>query len=159
MFISTNHTQIDEQVERYTRALTAMLRCNVEDCQQDWDAYTSTLTFVYNYQMSRFTNPRLFNMALNRRIPYFTKRSYNVHKKNAYRCRTTRWISCSTTKLIGLRLHFLTSPLKTIQLGFWPASLQWSWKNNDWRLCVYWFIECVTKGPKSGHAVKRLYQV
>lgn len=90
MFIPTYHPQIDVQGERYNRTLKAMLSCYINDHQQGWDAYDSTLTYAYNSQKRRSTNTRSFYLVLSQRNSDITLESkvpfgkmYNVAEQPA----------------------------------------------------------------------------
>lgn len=61
---SRYHPQTYEQVERHDRTLMALLRCFVDDYQQDWDKYVSTLTYVYGSKIYRSTNTQPFDLVL-----------------------------------------------------------------------------------------------
>lgn len=57
-----------------------MLRCYVDDRRQDWEAYSSTLTDVYDRQVYHSKNTHPFHLVLDRRIPGFTL-EFTVSKK------------------------------------------------------------------------------
>lgn len=68
VFNSTYHRQTNRQAEQYSKTLAAMLCCYVYGHQQKWDAYDSTLTYVYNGRVCQSTNTRPFELVPNQRI-------------------------------------------------------------------------------------------
>jgi transposase InsO family protein len=48
VFTTAYHPQTNGQVERYNRTILASLRGYVAARQDDWDDYTSAVTFAYN---------------------------------------------------------------------------------------------------------------
>lgn len=77
----TYHIQTFGKEERWRRTLTNMLRCNVNDRQQNWYAYVSTLIYSSNNEIRRSTRNCLFDPMLNLRIPYFALNSTGSSRK------------------------------------------------------------------------------
>ena len=71
-FTSAYHPQASGQVERYNRAILSMLRCYVEEHQNDWDRYASALTYAYNNHVHRSTGITPFERILSRPPPPFS---------------------------------------------------------------------------------------
>ena len=71
-FTSAYHPQANGQVERYNRTILSMLRCYVEEHQNDWDRYASALTYAYNNHVHRGTGTTPFELILSRPPPPFS---------------------------------------------------------------------------------------
>jgi Chromo (CHRromatin Organisation MOdifier) domain len=63
------HPQTNGQVERYNRTILAALRGYVARRQDDWDEYTSTLTYAYNCRVHSSLGMPPFELALSRPPP------------------------------------------------------------------------------------------
>ena len=71
-FTSAYHQQANGQVKRYNRTNLSMLRCYVEEHQDDWDRYASALTYAYNNHVHRSTGTTPFELILSRSPPPFS---------------------------------------------------------------------------------------
>jgi hypothetical protein len=60
------HPQTNGQVERYNRTIIASLRRYVSARQDDWDEYTSAVTFAYNCRVHSSLGMPLLELALTR---------------------------------------------------------------------------------------------
>ena len=72
IFTSTYHPQTNGQVERYNRTMLAMLRNYVNEHQNDWDRYTTALTYAYNNHVHRSTGTTPFSLGFSRPPPEFS---------------------------------------------------------------------------------------
>jgi Chromo (CHRromatin Organisation MOdifier) domain len=66
VFTTAYHPQTNGQVERYNRTILASLRGYVAARQDDWDAYTSAVTFAYNCRVHASLGMPPFELALTR---------------------------------------------------------------------------------------------
>lgn len=71
----TYYPQTNEQLVRYNRTLSAMMRSYVNENQPDWHAFVSTLTYDYNSQTHRSTNTHPFDLVPSLKISVFTLNS------------------------------------------------------------------------------------
>jgi hypothetical protein len=51
VFTTAHHPQTNSQVERYNKTLVDTLHAYVSRRQDDWDEYTSPITYAYNYRV------------------------------------------------------------------------------------------------------------
>jgi hypothetical protein len=65
------HLQTNGQVERYNRSIVNALRCYVSEHQNDWDEFTSAITFSYNCKLHSSIGLAPFELALSRLPPPF----------------------------------------------------------------------------------------
>jgi hypothetical protein len=65
-FSTAYHPQTNGQVERYNRTILASLRGHVAARQDDWDDYTSAVTFAYNCRVHSSLGMAPFELALTR---------------------------------------------------------------------------------------------
>ena len=66
VFTTAYHPQTNGQVERYNRTILASLRGYVAARQDDWDDYTSAVTFAYNCRVHTSLGMPPFELALTR---------------------------------------------------------------------------------------------
>jgi RNase H-like domain found in reverse transcriptase/Reverse transcriptase (RNA-dependent DNA polymerase)/Integrase zinc binding domain/Integrase core domain/Chromo (CHRromatin Organisation MOdifier) domain len=66
VFTTAYHPQSNGQVERYNRTILSALRGYVARRQDDWDEYTSTLTYAYNCRVHSTLGMPPFELALTR---------------------------------------------------------------------------------------------
>jgi transposase InsO family protein len=66
VFTTAYHPQTNGQVERYNRTILSALRGYVARRQDDWDEYTSTLTYAYNCRVHSTLGMPPFELALTR---------------------------------------------------------------------------------------------
>jgi transposase InsO family protein len=66
VFTSAYHPQTNGQVERYNRTILNALRGYVTERQNDWDEYTSAITFGYNCRVHSSLNFAPFELVLSR---------------------------------------------------------------------------------------------
>jgi transposase InsO family protein len=66
VFTTAYHPQTNGQVERYNRTILASLRGYVAARQDDWDDYTSAVTFAYNCRVHSSLGMAPFELALTR---------------------------------------------------------------------------------------------
>ena len=85
IFTSTYHPQTNGQVERYNRAILAMLRNYVNEHQHDWDRNATALTYAYNNHVHRSTGTTPFSPVLSRPSPEFS-----LHHSMRSRARPTQ---------------------------------------------------------------------
>ena len=71
-FTSAYHLQPNGQVKRYNRTILSMLRCYVEEHQNDWDRYASALAYEYNNHVHMSTGTTPFELILSRPPPPFS---------------------------------------------------------------------------------------
>ena len=69
VFTTAYHPQTNGQVERYNRTILASLRGYVAARQDDWDDYTSAVTFAYNCRVHSSLGMPPFELALSRPPP------------------------------------------------------------------------------------------
>jgi hypothetical protein len=69
IFTTTYHPQTDGQVERFNKTIINSLRGYVERRQNDWDVYTSAITFGYNCRVHSSLNLAPFELILSRPPP------------------------------------------------------------------------------------------
>ena len=69
VFTTAYHPQTNGQVERYNRTILTALRGYVARRQDDWDEYTSTLTYAYNCRVHSTLGMPPFELALTRCPP------------------------------------------------------------------------------------------
>jgi transposase InsO family protein len=69
VFTTAYHPQTNGQVERYDRTIFASLRGYVAARQDDWDDYTSAVTFAYNCRVHSSLGLPPFELALSRHPP------------------------------------------------------------------------------------------
>lgn len=69
VFTTAYHPQTNGQVERYNRTILASLRGYVAHRQDDWDDYTSTVTYAYNCRVHSSLGMPPFELALSRPPP------------------------------------------------------------------------------------------
>ena len=69
VFTTAYHPQSNGQVERYNRTILAALRGYVARRQDDWDDYTSSLTYAYNCRVHASLGMPPFELALTRPPP------------------------------------------------------------------------------------------
>ena len=72
VFTSAYHPQTNGQAERYNPTLLASLRNYVNEHQDDWDKYATSLTYAYNSHVHRSTKTTPFDLVLSRPPPPFT---------------------------------------------------------------------------------------
>lgn len=72
VYTGAYHPQSNEQVEGYDRTVTAMLRNNVNEHQDDWEIYSSASSYAYNNQMHKSTKSKPFELVLSRPATDFT---------------------------------------------------------------------------------------
>ena len=72
IFTSTYHPQTNGQVERYNRAVLAMLRNYVNEHQDYSDRYATAFTYPYNNHVHRSTGTTPFSLVLSRPPPKFS---------------------------------------------------------------------------------------
>jgi transposase InsO family protein len=66
IFTTAYHPQTNGQVERYNRTILASLRGYVSKRQDDWDDFTSAVTFAYNCRVHSSLGMPPFELALTR---------------------------------------------------------------------------------------------
>jgi hypothetical protein len=66
IFTTAYHPQTNGQVERYNRTILASLRGYVSKRQDDWDDFTSAITFAYNCRVHSSLGLPPFELALTR---------------------------------------------------------------------------------------------
>ena len=66
VFTTAYHPQTNGQVERYNRTILASLRGYVAARQDDWDDFTSAVTFAYNCRVHSSLGMPPFELALSR---------------------------------------------------------------------------------------------
>jgi hypothetical protein len=66
VFSSAYHPQTNGQVERFNMTILNSLRGYVSEHQDDWDEYTSALTFAYNCRIHTFLGLAPFELILSR---------------------------------------------------------------------------------------------
>jgi Integrase core domain/Chromo (CHRromatin Organisation MOdifier) domain len=66
LFTTAYHPQTNGQVERYNRTILAALRAYVAKRQDDWDDYTSAVTFAYNCRVHSSLGMPPFELTLSR---------------------------------------------------------------------------------------------
>ena len=66
VFTTAYHPQTNGQVERYNRTILAALRGYVARRQDDWDEYTSSLTYAYNCRVHSSLGMPPFELVLTR---------------------------------------------------------------------------------------------
>jgi Integrase core domain len=66
VFTTASHPQTNGQVERYNHTILSALRGYVARRQDDWDEYTSTLTYAYNCRVHSALGMPPFELALTR---------------------------------------------------------------------------------------------
>jgi transposase InsO family protein len=66
VFTTAYHPQTNGQVERYNRTILAALRAYVAKRQDDWDDYTSAVTFAYNCRVHSSLGMPPFELVLSR---------------------------------------------------------------------------------------------
>jgi hypothetical protein len=69
IFTTAYHPQTNGQVERYNRTILASLRGYVSKRQDDWDDFTSAITFAYNCRVHSSLGMPPFELALTRPPP------------------------------------------------------------------------------------------
>jgi hypothetical protein len=69
IFTTAYHPQTNGQVERFNRKIINSLRGYVERRQNDWDEYTSAITFVYNCRVHSSLYLAPFELILSRPPP------------------------------------------------------------------------------------------
>jgi transposase InsO family protein len=69
MFTTAYHPQTNGQVERYNRTILASLRGYVSKRQDNWDDFTSAITFAYNCRVHSILGMPPFELALTRPPP------------------------------------------------------------------------------------------
>jgi RNase H-like domain found in reverse transcriptase/Reverse transcriptase (RNA-dependent DNA polymerase)/Integrase zinc binding domain/Integrase core domain/Chromo (CHRromatin Organisation MOdifier) domain/Retroviral aspartyl protease len=69
VFTTAYHPQTNGQVERYNRTIVNALRGYVSERQNDWDEYTSALTFGYNCRIHASLGLAPFELVLSRPPP------------------------------------------------------------------------------------------
>jgi transposase InsO family protein len=69
IFTTTYHPQTNGQVERYNRTILASLRRYVSKRQDDWDDFTSAITFAYKCRVHSSLGMPPFDLALTRPPP------------------------------------------------------------------------------------------
>jgi transposase InsO family protein len=69
IFTTAYHPQTIGQVERFNRTIINSLRGYVERWQNDWDEYTSAITFGYNCRVHSSLNLAPFELILSRPPP------------------------------------------------------------------------------------------
>jgi hypothetical protein len=69
VFTTAYHPQTNWQVERYIRTILASLRGYVAAHQDDWDDYTSAVTFAYNCRVHSSLAMPPFELAISRPPP------------------------------------------------------------------------------------------
>jgi hypothetical protein len=69
IFATSYHLHINDQVERFNRTIINSLRGYVERRQNDWDEYTSAITFGYNCRVHSSLNLAPFELILSRSPP------------------------------------------------------------------------------------------
>ena len=69
VFSSAYHPQTNGQVERFNRTILNSLRGYVSERQDDWDEYTSALTFAYNCRIHTSLGLAPFELVLSRPPP------------------------------------------------------------------------------------------
>lgn len=72
MYTCTHRPETNGQVERYNRTVVAVLRNFVNEHENDWDVYTSALTYVYDNQIHKSKQSKLFESVLSRPRTDFT---------------------------------------------------------------------------------------
>ena len=75
VFTTAYHPQTNGQVERYNRTILASLRGYVAVRQDDWDDYTSAVTFAYNCRVHASLGMPPFELALTRPPPSLSLQS------------------------------------------------------------------------------------
>jgi transposase InsO family protein len=107
VFTTAYHPQTNCQVERYNRTILASLRGYVAARQDDWDDYTSAVTFAYNCRVHDSLGMPPFELALTRPLrslslkaqPRTEERTPNTLKKEFLeRLKTLRL-------RVGMNLH------------------------------------------------------
>jgi hypothetical protein len=69
VFTTAYHPHENGKVERYNRTILASLRGYVAARQDDWDDYTSAVTFAYNFRVHSSLGIPSFDLALSRPPP------------------------------------------------------------------------------------------
>jgi hypothetical protein len=69
IFTTAYHQQTNGQVERYNRTILASLRAYIAKSQDNWDDYTSEVTYAYNCRVYRSLGMPPFELALSRPPP------------------------------------------------------------------------------------------
>ena len=72
IFTSIYHTQTNGQFERYNRTILAMLRDYINEHQDDWDKYATSLTYAYSNQFHRSTGTTPFSLIFSSPPPEFS---------------------------------------------------------------------------------------
>lgn len=72
VYTCTHRPETNGQVERYNRTVVAVLRNYVNEHEDDWDVYTSALTYVYDNQIHKSKQSKLFELVLSRPRTDFT---------------------------------------------------------------------------------------
>jgi RNase H-like domain found in reverse transcriptase/Reverse transcriptase (RNA-dependent DNA polymerase)/Integrase zinc binding domain/Chromo (CHRromatin Organisation MOdifier) domain/Integrase core domain len=69
IFTTAYHPQTNGQVERYNRTILASLRAYISKSQDNWDDYTSAVTYAYNCRVHSSLGMPPFELALSRPPP------------------------------------------------------------------------------------------
>jgi transposase InsO family protein len=66
LFTSAYHPQTNGQMERYNRTILAALRSYVSKREDNWDDFTSAVTYAYNYRVHSSLGVAPFELVLSR---------------------------------------------------------------------------------------------
>ena len=103
IFTSKYHPQTNGQVEHYNRTILAMLRNYVNEHQDNWDRYTTALTYAYNNHVHRSTGTTPFSLVLSRPPPEFS-----LHHSIRSRARSTQDQRNDYVKRLDDSIHHTT---------------------------------------------------
>jgi Integrase zinc binding domain/Integrase core domain len=89
VFTTAYHPKTNGQVERYNRTILAALRAYVAKRQDDWDDYTSAVTFAYNCRVHSSLGMPPFELTLSR-PPSLCAYNLGLKKRKLLRVRPRR---------------------------------------------------------------------
>jgi transposase InsO family protein len=69
IFTTAYHPQTNGQFERYNRTILASIRAYVSQRKDDWEDYTATVTYAYNFRVHISLGMPPFELTLTRTPP------------------------------------------------------------------------------------------